>query len=396
VSQWDDITSFANLCRAARRAARSKRRVAGAARFLERLEPEALALQRDLLAGTWRPSKPTTFTIHDPKERVITAAPFRDRVVHHALIDPLEPLFDAALVPESFACRRGRGTHRAVEHARGLVRTQSWFLKLDVKRCFDSIEHGIVLETLAELGLEAPVMELCARLLAGPEDLSRAGGGGSRTAEGNLSCGGIAASQRKGECRRGVGLPIGNLSSQWFANLVLGRLDRFILREIAPGGFARYMDDFVLFSADKRELREAHVRIEDFLRVTLRLALKEKATVLAPTRQGVPFLGWRLHGGTTRLRPENARRLRRRVRQRRWELREGRIGVESFVACVRSLAAHLAHGDTLFLRRRLFAAVDPERPGLETLALESPGLETPGQEPLYQELGSGSPAPQTA
>jgi len=321
VSQWGEITSFANLCRAAKRAARNKRHVAGAARFLERLEPEALALQRDLLAGAWRPSKPTTFTIHDPKERVITAAPFRDRVVHHALIDPLEPLFDAALVPESFACRRGKGTHRAIEHARELVKTQAWFLKLDVNRCFDSIEHEIVLGTLAELDLEAKVMELCSRLLVGPEDPSRAGGERRVTDEGSVPGGGIIAGERKVECRGCLGLPIGNLSSQWFANLVLGRLDRFVLREIAPGGYVRYMDDFVLFAAEKPELREARGRIEDFLGATLRLTLKAKATILSPTRQGVPFLGWRLHRGTTRLRPENARRIRRRIRHRCWELR---------------------------------------------------------------------------
>jgi len=342
VTQWDEITSFPNLCRAARRAARGKRRQAGVARFLERLEPEALALRRELLEGVWRPSLPTTFAIHDPKTRTITAAPFRDRVVHHALVDPLEALFEAALVPQTFACRRGKGTHRAIEHARSLVRTHGWFLKLDVRHCFESIGHSLVLETLAGLRLEEPVTDLCARLLAGPEE------------------------------RLGAGLPIGNLTSQWFANLVLGRLDRFVMAEIRPAGYARYMDDFVLFSDGKGCLREAQVRIGSWLRAELGLALKEEATSLAPAREGLPFLGWRLHRGVTRLRPRNLRRLRGRIARRRWELREGRIGPSALAACLRSLAAHLAHGDTLGLRRMLFAPLEEV------------------------ELGSGSPAPRTA
>jgi len=343
-SQWDEITSFANLCAAARRAALGKRGVRGAARFLERLEPEALALQRELLGWSWRPSVPTTFVIHDPKTREITAAPFRDRVVHHALIDPLEALFDAALVPQTFACRRGKGMHRALGHARALVRSHSHFLKLDVEACFASIEHEIVLKTLRELDLEQEVLRLSARILGG------AGG------------------------RLGIGLPIGNLTSQWFANLVLGRLDRFVLALPGIRGYARYMDDCVLFADDKQVLRDAHGFVEGFLEQELHLRLKSRATILAPVSQGLPFLGWRVYRGTTRLRPENVRRTRRRLAHRAWELRAGRSGAERYLACARSIVAHLEHGDTRELRRSLLAASFVQE----------------------HELGSGSQAPPTA
>ncbi|MBI5362393.1 MAG: RNA-dependent DNA polymerase [Planctomycetes bacterium] len=319
---WSEVTSFKNLCRAARHAARGQRRVRGTARFLERLETEALALQRELVAGEWRPARPTTFTIHDPKERVITAAPFRDRVVHHALIDPLEGLFDASLVPETFACRRGKGTHAAIAHARELVRRHRYFLKLDIAKCFDSIEHRVVLDTLAPLELEPEVADLCARVLGG--------------ADGKL----------------GVGLPIGNLTSQWFANLLLGRLDRFVLGELGATGYVRYMDDFALFGDDQLALKHAHGAIEAFARDELHLALKTRATILAPVREGLPFLGWNLRRGTQRIRPKNLCRLRRRLRHRAWELRTGRIDASIFAASLRSASTHLAHGDTLDLRRR--------------------------------------------
>lgn len=340
-TQWSEITSFANICRAARRAALGQRRVRGTARFIERLEFEALQLERELRSGEWRPAQPTTFTIHDPKERVITAAPFRDRVVHHALIDPLEERFDASLVAETFACRRGKGTHAAIAHARSLVRRHRYFLKLDIQKCFDSIDHGVVLDTLAPLGLEPEVMDLCERVLAG--------------ADGKL----------------GIGLPIGNLTSQWFANLVLGRIDRLVLGELGMSGYLRYMDDFALFGEDKRALKEAHGAIEAFVRGELRLALKSRATILAPLSEGLPFLGWRLHPGTQRIRPKNLRRMRRRLKHRAWERRTGRIEDVVFVAALRSAAVHLAHGDTLDLRRGWLRHFD-------------------------NELGSGSPAPPTA
>lgn len=335
---WPEITSFANLCRAARRAARGKRGRVGAAAFLERLEPEALALQRRLLDGSWRPARPSRFVIHDPKERVITAAPFPDRVVHHALIDPLEAALDGALVPETFACRRGKGTHAALDHAQDLLRAHEWFLKLDVSKCFESIEHDVVLDTLRALELEPEVLELCARILAG-------------------STGAL-----------GRGLPIGSLTSQWFANLVLGRVDRVALAIPGVLGYARYMDDFVLFGAGKAELKKAGGEIELFLRGELRLELKQRASVLAPVTQGLPFLGWRLHRGTRRIRRTSLRRLRQRVRRSLWEHREGRSTSGRLLQSIRSVTTHLATGDTLSLRREWLV-------------------------PLQFELGGGSPAP---
>ncbi len=341
MSSWSEINSFGNLCRAAKRASRHKRHVCGAARFLERLEPEVLALQDELERDAWRPSRPSTFKIHDPKERLISAAPFRDRVVHHALVDPLEPVFEAALVPETFACRRGKGTRAALLHARGLVARHPWFLKLDVAKCFESIEHGVVIETLGGLGLEPRIERLCLRVLFG--------------------CEGVP----------GRGLPIGNLTSQWFANLVLGRLDRFALALPGVKGYARYMDDFVLCGESKLDLRAAHAAVAGFLRDELGLELKERATILAPTSQGLPFLGWRVHAGALRIRRESLRHLRRRVRRRRFEWRYGRIDEARWLATLRAVATHLAQGDTLVLRRQWLATIELE-------------------------LGSGSLAPQTA
>lgn len=335
---FDQITSFSNLARATKRAARGKRQCAAVARFLFRLEPELLQLQRELRAGNWRPGKPYCFPIQDPKPRIISAAPFRDRVVHHALIDVLEPTLESAMSDSSLACRRGKGTHLALRLAHGLMRRRRWFLKLDVKSCFPSMDHDVVLRELAS------VVQDC-RTLKTFERIVRHGG------------------------QEGRSLPIGNLTSQWLANLTLSRLDRHVEQSMRPAGYLRYMDDFVLFDDDQERLRAWHGEIAAFLAEDLRLHLKHTASILAPTHEGLPFLGFRVYPGLLRLRPQNLRRTRARLRLRRHQWESGRIDDGQYADCMRSVVAHLAHGNTLRLRRRLFAA-DAERSAADPIPLQ--------------------------
>jgi len=325
---WDEVTSFANLCRAAKRAAAGKRWQRGVASFLERLEPNALALQRELRLCRWRPAVPATFAIHDPKERIITAAPFADRVVHHALIDVLEPHLDRSMVEHSFACRQGKGQHRAMLAAQRLLRTLPWFLQLDVARFFPSLRHDVVLDALARRIKDRAVLALCRTLVEH--------GGGN-----------------------GVGVPIGNLWSQWFANLVLDRLDHWLVEELRVGGYVRYMDDFVVFGGCPEELARTRERIEAWLGER-GLAIKSRAARLWPKRAGLPFLGFQLFSRMARLLPANARRTRARLRRREWQCRTGVIDEERLAASAASSIAHLQHGATLQLRRAWFT--DRTRP----------------------------------
>lgn len=327
---WPALVTFEHLRRSAQRAARGKRRVADVACFLADLEPRVLGLQRELQSDTWRPAPAFTFTIHDPKTRLITAAPFRDRVVHHALMDRLEPVFERRMVFESFACRRGKGTHAALVFARRQVRRFSFFLKLDVRKCFDSLDHEVVLDTLARTVKDRRVLHLAERIV-------RVGG------------------------REGVGLPIGNLTSQWLCNLVLDRLDHHVKEALRIPSYVRYMDDFALFTNDKERLRAAHDEVRGFLHEHLHLALKDEATVLAPAREGLPFLGWRIYRGTVRLRSGNLRRMRSRVKQRLWEHRHGLIDEDKLLASLASVCEHLRHGATRALRRRWLNPLEIQR-----------------------------------
>lgn len=328
---WPQVTDFGNLLRATDRAARGKRRQRSIARFLIEREPLLLALRRELLDESYRPGPMTRFEIHDPKQRTISVAPFRDRVVHHAIIDVLEPVFDRRMIHASFACRRGKGTHAALDHAQRLVRRYRWFLKMDIEAFFASIPHLLVLDTISRMIKGAPLLRTIERIVA-------AGGDGQRH-----------------------GLPIGDLTSQWFANLALLRLDRAVVEQLRPGGYVRYMDDFVLFADDRQQLRHARTHIEAQLEA-MGLRAKARATMLARTRDGLPFLGFVVFPAIRRIRPENRRRMVQRWKTRLWQWRQGQLDERALADTVRSMMAHLEHGTTRAWRRRWCTQLEGRSP----------------------------------
>ncbi|MCP5045384.1 MAG: RNA-dependent DNA polymerase [bacterium] len=323
---WPHIVDFTALLQATRRAAQGKRSDAAVARFLGRLEPEVLRLQRELSDGRWQPGPIRQFSIRDPKPRLITAVPFRDRVVHHALLAPLEPWFDRRMIDDSFACRRGKGTHAALDRAQQFVRRHHYFLKLDIRSFFDSIPHASVRASLARLVKDRRVLTLCDTILRGSST--------------------------------DPGLPIGSLTSQWFANMLLDPLDHLVTEGLRVPGYVRYMDDSVLFADDRDQLWHAHSVIEAWLRDGPGLRLKSAATVLAPASEGLPFLGWRIYPRLRRIRPQNLRRYRWRLAHRRWQYERGDIDESSYCQSVNALVSHLSHGDTRGLRAKWFCEHD--------------------------------------
>ena len=322
---FERIVAFENLRRAAHKAARGKRDQPSVARFEFHLEPELLRLQDELQTGRYQPGSFFTFEIRDPKRRHICAAPYRDRVVHHALCQILEPLFEQRLIFDSYACRPGKGSHAAVARAQFFARRHRYFLKCDVRTYFESVDHAVLQALLARLFKDPPLLALLNRIIAHAPP-------------------GAAPDQ---------GLPIGNLTSQHFANLYLGELDHHLKDRLGVKGYLRYMDDLLLFAADPPELHLRLAALRAFLRDTLRLELKETATRLAPVTEGIPFLGFRVYPGVLRLNPRTLRRFRRQWRGRERACRAGRLGDGDLARAAASLFAHVAHADTLQLRRRL-------------------------------------------
>ncbi len=314
--------SFENLLLAYRKTRRGTRRNAESADFFINLEKELFLLQEELSNETWIPQPYRFFDIYDPKHRVIAVAAFRDRVVHHALVNLLEPIYERCFIYDSYATRKGKGVHAAVDRAQFYLRRNDWFLKTDIEKYFDSADHRI----LANL-LKRKIKDR--RLLAVAEKIIRT----NRTKE--------------------KGLPIGNRTSQFFANVYLNALDHFIKEQLRIKAYIRYMDDFVFFSDDRKLLKGWLSEIERFLSEELTLQLKPKATFLNSHRNGLSFLGRRIFRQTIRLRRENLRRIISRIRFREWQFSHGHIDETSFLQSMNSYWAMLSYHRVGALRRSL-------------------------------------------
>ena len=222
---YDRLCSWDNLLRAYRRAAKGKRGRANVAAFEHRLEDELVRLRAELLRETYRPRGYTSFWIHEPKRRLISAAAFRDRVVHHGLCNLIEPIFERSFVTGSYANHRGKGTHWALDGVQRLCRRYRFVLQCDVRQFFPSLDHDLLRRALRRHVADPKVLRLVDLILDGGE------------------------AWRATTCSRRFGprgLPIGNLTSQFWANAYLNSFDHFVTRELRCRGYVRYVDDILL------------------------------------------------------------------------------------------------------------------------------------------------------
>ncbi len=273
-----------NLWRAWRDFRRGKRNRPSVAAFEARAERNVLELHRDLAHGRYQPGGYRLRLIHEPKRRLIAAADVRDRVVHHAIHRVLAPEVDRRLIDQTYACLPRRGCHRAALHLLGALRRQRFALFLDVRRYFLSIDRAILIdEVMARAVKDRGRLELMRRVANSGAGLYRAPG----VAE--------FLDLEPGFPPAGAGLPIGNLTSQWWGNHYLSGLDHYVKRDLGVAHYQRYMDDFVLLGADRRSLLEARDAIAAWLGQHRRLQLKHpNATPKDAAAGRFDFLGFRV------------------------------------------------------------------------------------------------------
>lgn len=338
---FDGIANFQALTRAALKAVRSKRTKPGASTFMANLEKEVLRLERELLARTYKPGRYVTIEIRDPKPRTVSAAPFRDRVVHHALYAVIEPIFERGFVFDSYANRAGKGTHRAVARYERFRDRYRHALRCDIYRYFPAIDH----ETL-KMDLRRRIA--CERTLW-LMDLIIDGSNPQEPVHIHYPGDDLFAPYE-----RQRGLPIGNLTSQFFANLYLDGLDHFCKEVLRAKGYLRYVDDFVLFHDDAEVLGQWRERIGGYL-ARRRLSLHPRKTMIVSTGEPAPFLGYvLLPGGGRRLPEDNVRRFRNRLRGLRDRWRAGSVDLQDVERRVGAWIAHAEHADTWRLRQAIF------------------------------------------
>jgi len=311
VTGWTiaDVASWDNLRLASRRAARGKRRRPDVEAWLLREESELLALRDELLGGGYRPGPYRFFEIHEPKRRVIAAAPFRDRVAHHALCHFLSPVLERRFIARSFSCQLGKGTTAARECCRQLTNRHRYVLKCDVRKFFPNLDHAVLLAKLDGSSRCPRVMELISHIVASYET-------GPTVARDWF------AGDDLWSALRPRGVPIGNLTSQLWGNFYLDDLDHWVTETEQHGDYLRYTDDFLLFGDDKAHLWELRAGLAGQL-AAARLKLAEPKSRILATREGVPFCGFRfLPGRQPRVLGATKRRFeaRRRLLVRKWDV----------------------------------------------------------------------------
>lgn len=261
---FERIADWDNLRIAVAKALRGKRRKTDAKLFVKQLDRNLERLRNNILSGAVVVGNVKQFTIYDPKERLITAPCFEERVLHHAILNQCEPSLEMGHVFDTYACRVGKGREACLHRAQAFSRRFEFFLKLDVRKYFDSIEHCVLLRNLSCRFKETRLLALLAMII------------------GSYS---VAP---------GRGLPIGSLTSQHFANFYLGSFDRFLLEDLRVSGFVRYMDDIIVWGATTKDLRTTLQRIEEFLESVLQLALKP-IPFINRCQHGIGMLGAKIY-----------------------------------------------------------------------------------------------------
>lgn len=339
---WTQLTRLAALHRAWAKAAQGKRGQPEVAAFELALPSHLLQLQAELRSGSYRPGGYRSFVIHDPKRRLVSAAPFRDRVVHHALIAATEPLFEAVFIAHSYANRLGKGTHRAVKQARQWQHEHPFVLHCDLRQFFPSVDHAVLLAALQKRISCPRTLALCATILQSGEGVLD----GEYTPVSFPGDDLLAAARPRG-------LPIGNLTSQFWANVLLNELDQFVTADLGCSAYLRYVDDFLLFSDNKKQLWLWKAAIREKLNA-LRLSMHEASSTVYPVKNGIPWLGVRLTPQGVKLKTRNARAFAARLREMQAAVAAGHMSLQEASRRVQGWVAHASQADSWALRRAIF------------------------------------------
>lgn len=292
-THFDQLCSSEHLFATWNKFARGKRAKADVLTFERRLEENIFELQSGLLSGAYRHGNYEPFIIHDPKRRQIHKASVRDRVVHQAVFDIIEPQFEKRFIYDSFSCRRGKGTHAGVKRLGQFLRQAShnnsqvaWVLKCDVKQFFASVNHNKLLNLLSSSVTDEKVMILLKEIIDSFNVIA------------------------------GKGIPLGNVTSQLFANVYMHQLDWFVKHGLRENYYVRYCDDFVIAHPDRQHLMNLLGPIQEFLKDELYLQLHPAKIAIRKWSQGIDFLGYVLKPHCTLLRTKTKSRMLNRVTER--------------------------------------------------------------------------------
>jgi len=318
---YNKITTFENICGAYRKAALGRRYTSEVLSFSNNLEENLISIQEDLITRAYKPGRYRTFTIYEPKKRLIYVSPFRDRVVHHAIMNIIEPIWDNLFIYDSYACRKMKGSHNAMYRVVKFLREakQRWdrvyCLKADVTKFFPSINHHILMEIVAQKIKCRDTLDLIRKIVFTVGD------------------------ENDPDSKN---MPIGSLLSQWAANLYLNELDYHIKHQMRVKFYVRYMDDFVLLDGNKARLHSYKAEISSYLDDQLRLQLNPKSDIF-PADRGIDFVGYRIWPNYRLIRKRSLIRASRRFKRLSMEYAQGRVDLNRIRSSLMSWLGHCSH-----------------------------------------------------
>ena len=317
---YEDIISMENLLSAWREFLRGKRHKRDVQEFQYRLMDNIFALHRDLRGGTYRHGGYKAFKISDPKPRDIHKATVRDRLLHHAIYRKLYPFFDRPFIADSYSCRIGKGTHRAINRFRSFAYQASrnhtrtaWVLKCDIRKFFASVDQKILMNIVEQYISDADIIWLIRQVVKS----FNSGVGGK-------------------------GLPLGNLTSQLLVNVYMNEFDQYAKHKLKVKYYVRYADDFVVLSENKVWLESIVPYMELFLLRELGLCLHPDKVFIKPLASGVDFLGWVHFPDHRVLRTAAKRKMFREIKHKKGK-----------IETVQSYLGLLSHGNTRKLRQQV-------------------------------------------
>lgn len=332
IELFERITTLESLVRAHQIAMRGKKSNLSATSSNYRFMSQLLEIQSELINCQYRPLPYRHKIITDPKVRSIEAPAFRDRIVHHAVHQVLSPLYERFFIADSYACRRGKGTHKAMNRVQEFIKQQpnDYACKIDISKYYASINHAKLYQLLSKRLSEQKLLNLLATIIAshqsGPEYDH------------------LFPADSPYHTKGSRGIPIGNLTSQLFANIYLHELDMFAKQQLKIRRYVRYMDDILFFHPDKDQLRKWQHQITHFLHHELHLAVNPRKVRIYPARLGVDFVGFVLHRSHRRVRASSVRRFRRRFHRQLKLLMDGKQTAEALEASLNAWTAHVTHG----------------------------------------------------
>ncbi|MBI4017055.1 MAG: group II intron reverse transcriptase domain-containing protein [Candidatus Aenigmarchaeota archaeon] len=335
---WENLCTFENLEQAYEQARRGKYGNPVVVEFRKHWQLHLCTILKELRTHTYKPRPLRKFVLRDPKTRVICVSEFRDRVIHHALVNILQPVFEPLFIHDSYASRKGKGTLPALKRfdifkwkiTSNCTRGQGFVFKADIKHYFETVDHAVLLRIIQKRVKDENIIWLIRQILD------------------NYDSG-----------TPGKGMPLGNWTSQFFANVYLNELDQFVKHILRAKYYVRYVDDFVILHKSKKILQEYEQRINEFLQ-TLKINLHPTKCKIIPLGQGISFLGFRIFYHHKLLRKRNIRKIKAKLAFLLEEYESGWADAYDVLETLHGWNAYAVHGNTFRLRQRLDCSVKKE------------------------------------